>query len=106
ESPRSLGRLLHVIRLQRARAIRIQVQRGTRRIDVDAPPAKSHVAPDRLSKHREHVGTGGRAETWRELLRDAGAADDVSPLEDQDPEARSRESEPGDESVVPRSDGD
>jgi hypothetical protein len=91
---------------QQPPAVREQVQRRARGVDDDPALDEPHVTPDRLAQHREHVRAGRSAEARRELLGDAGAADDVAALEHQRPHPAAREVERGDEPVVPAADDD
>ena len=56
------------------------------------------------AQHAQDVGAGGGAVARRELLGDAGAADDLAPLHDEHPLPGSRQVERGDQAVVPGAD--
>ena len=53
-----------------------QVQRRSGRGDAEAALDQLDVAPHRGAQHGQHIGAGGGAEAGRELLGDAGAADE------------------------------
>ena len=52
EPSRLVDVLLHVVAQQVARAVGVEVQGGTGRIDDDTARLQSHVAPHRLAQHR------------------------------------------------------
>jgi hypothetical protein len=88
------------------RAVREQVQARPRRVDHQAALRQTHVAPDRVAQHREHVGAGRRAEPGRELLGVACSAHERAPLEHERTQARPGEVERRDEAVVATADDD
>ena len=64
------------------------------------------VADDLRVEEAVDVGSGGDLEAGKRLLGDAGAPDDVAPLEDQHAEPGPRQVAGGDQPVVPGSDDD
>jgi hypothetical protein len=101
-----LGRAIQVVVEPQVRAVGVQVQRGTGLVDDDAAPHEPHLPPDGRAEHREHVRAGRGPEPGRELLGDAGAADERPSLEHHRPQAGAREPERGDEPVVAPADHD
>jgi hypothetical protein len=100
------GQRLRILVHHQVLAVVEEVQGRARRVDRQAALVEAHVAPDRAAQHAQHVGAAGAVEAGGELLGDAGAADDVAPLEHQRAHPRSRQVEGGDEAVVATADDD
>ncbi len=96
----------HVVAQVVVRAVGIQVERGTGGVHDDPSAHQPHVAPDRLTQHRQDVGAGRRAEPRRELLGVAGTAHERPALQHQGSKTRPGEREPGHQAVVPSADDD
>src|SRR5205085_1108366 len=82
------------------------IERRPGLVDADAPADELHVLPDRAAEHAQHVRAGGGPIARSELLRVAGAAQDVPPLEDQRLDAGACQVEARDQAVVTASDDD
>ena len=101
-----LERPVHIVVEVVVRAVREDVECGTRGVDVDAALHESHVAPNRFAEHRQDVGARRGSIPRRELFRHARPADDVAPLEDDRPHASSREVETSHQTVMAATDDD
>ena len=106
EPARLLDRAVELVVQQKRRAVGEQVEAGAGGGDGQAALREPHVLPDALAQHAQHVGAGRCAEAGRELLGDAGAADDRPPLEHERAHPRAGQVERRHQAVVAAADDD
>ena len=104
EAPELVLRLRQVVVEVQRRAVREQVERRARGVDLDPALDQAQVPPHGLAQHAEHVGAGRGAKARGELLGHAAAADDLAALADHHAQAGRGEVVGGDEPVVARAD--